>query len=346
MKTKPFFYIDATSRRPRLRIFNFSISPNILEIIGILLVPVSSVLIFFTGITNAAGVGADFLKIIPDARASAMGGAALASSSEGAGSLYWNPAINAKSRRNEILTSYVKQGDVVEYGYVGFALGHIGINITFLQQDEFVVDSEGNKTDESFVPRDFAAGASYSFPMNENLSIGVSAKYIRQEREEAANTFAGDITALYKMPTIAGLKLSASIQNMGSKISFGGELDNLPLTFRAGAAYQPTSLPGVTAAMDLIKPINGPMSIPYGIEVYPIELYSWLTMSEDEYMIPGGLSEDVFAIRIGHDGSLMNVFDGLSAGFGIKLSRLKLNYAFKPYSDIEDAHRVSLSIVF
>lgn len=326
---------------------------TVLETIGILL-------IFFIGITNAAAgvgtTGASFLKVIPSARASAMGGAVVASSPEGAESLYWNPAINAKYWHNEILTSYVKWWDVVEYGYVGFAFGKIGINATFLQQNKFVVtDSEGNETDESFIPRDLAASISYSFSMNENLAIGITAKYIRQELDEVANAFAGDVTALYRMPTMSELKLAASIQNLGSKISFGEEKfkisfgeegDSLPLTFRAGVAYQPTFLPGLTAAVDLIKPIDGPMSIPYGIEVYPIELFSWFTMTEDEYMTPGGLPEGIIAIRIGHDGSLMDVFDGLSGGFGIKLSRLKLDYAFKPYSDIDDAHRLSLIIVF
>jgi len=129
-------------------------------------------------------------------------------------------------------------------------------------------------------------------------------------------------------------------------IGFGGEKDSLPLSFRMGAAYKPTFLPGLTAAMDLIKPIDRSMSIPYGVEMYPIELYSWFTMSDAEYRTPGGLPEDIIAVRIGHDGSLMDLFDGLSGGFGIKFSRFKLDYAFKPYSDINDAHRLSLIIVF
>lgn len=308
-------------------------------------------LIFSTGIATAASVGttgADFLKFIPGARASAMGGAAVASSSEGAESLYWNPAINAKYYRNEIITSYLKWWDSVEYGYIGFAFGEIGINATFLQMDEFVVtDSEGNETDEAFIPRDLAVGISYSFPaMNENLAIGIVGKYIRRELDDVANAFAGDVSALYNMPSVDGLKLATSIQNIGSKISFGGEKDHLPLSFRVGVAYRPTFLPGLTGAMDVIKPIDRSMSIPYGVEVYPIELFSWLTMSDAEYKTPGDLPEDIIAVRIGHDGSLMNIFDGLSGGFGINLSKLKLDYAFKPYSDINDAHRLSLIFVF
>lgn len=315
-----------------------------LKLIGILF-------IFSVGIASAAGVGttgADFLKFIPGARESAMGGAAVASSPEGVESLYWNPAINAKSLRNEIITSYVKWWDSVEYGYVGLALGKIGINVTFLQMDEFVVtDPEGNETDESFVPRDLAVGVSYCFPlMEENLAVGVTAKYIRRELGEAANAFAGDVTALYSMPKVDTLQLAASIQNLGSKISFGGEGDSLPLTFRVGAAYRPTFLPGFTGALDVIKPIDGERSIPYGIEVYPIELISWFTMSDAEYKTLGNLPEDIIAIRIGHDGPLLSIFDGLSGGFGIKLSKLRLDYAFKPYSDLNDAHRLSLIFMF
>jgi len=317
---------------------------NMIKIIGILF-------ILFTGIANCATVGttgADFLKYIPTARASAMGGAAVASSPEGAESLYWNPAINAKYWNNEIITSYIKWWDNVEYGYIGMAFGKIGINVTFLQMDEFVVtDAEGNETKESFIPRDLAAGISYSFPMlREDLSFGIMAKYIRRELEDAANAFAIDVTALYNMPTIKGLKVAASIDNMGSKIDFGGTKDQLPLTFRMGAAYRPAFLPGLTAAIDLLKPIDDSMNLPYGVEFYPIELFSWFTMSDAEYRTPAGLAEDIIAIRIGHDGSLMDLFDGLSAGFGIKLSRLKFDYAFKPYSDINDAHRISLIFLF
>lgn len=316
---------------------------KVLKITGVLL-------LFCVSVVNAATVrtkGADFLKFIPDARTSAMGGAAVASSPEGTESLYWNPAINAKYQHNEVQISYIKWWDDAKYGYIGLAFGKIGINATFLRRDKFVViDSTDNLKNKSFISSDLAIGISYSLLMDEDLAIGIVAKYIRRELDKTATAFASDLAVLYSMPAIDGLRFAASVQNMGSKIGLGEEKDNLPLSFRIGTAYSPIFLLGFTGALDLIKPIDASMNVSYGIEVYPVELYSWLTMSDAVYRTPGDLPEDIIAIRIGHDGSLTNLFEGLSGGFGIKFSRLKLNYAFKPYSEINDAHRLSLVVVF
>jgi len=317
----------------------------------------------------AAGPGtatATFLKLIPDARTAAMGGAAVAGVGAGAECLYWNPAANAKLSGVELETSYVKWWDGVNYGYLGCALGPVGLSVTFLRMDEFTVtDDEGEETKVTFTPQDIAVGFSYARELGEFLAVSVGGKFIRsdfvrssdyksgEDISASVNGFAADVSALYET-ALPGLKLGFAFQNIG-KLKYGQKSENLPWTMRFGAAYKPPMLgDDVLAAIDVSRPIDGKLQANWGVEVLPLglrESFSFQgTTDEVGFDVPAEKTpsdiDDLLALRIGYQGMLTDVSGRIVAGFGIRYFNFQFDYAYSPFENLNNAHRFSFKLIF
>ena len=321
-----------------------------------------------TDTAMAGGSGsatATFLKLIPDARSAAMGGAAVAGAGAGAESLYWNPAANAKLRGVELGTSYVKWWDEVNYGYLGCAFGPVGLSVTFLRMEDFTVtDAEGNDTNVVFTPQDIAVGLSYARTVGEFLAVSVGGKFIRSDFVKSSDYTSGDIStsvnssaidvsALYET-ALPGLKLGFALQNIG-QLKYSEKSDNLPWTMRFGAAYIPSILgDDVLAALDLSRTIDGNLQTNWGIEIFPFGLLesfsSQRTTDEVGFDVQAEKTpsdiDDLLALRIGHQGELTDVFGGLVAGFGLRYFNFQFDYAYSPFEDLNSVHRFSFKLIF
>ncbi len=319
-----------------------------------------------TAIAGGSGTStATFLKLIPDARAAAMGGAAVAGAGAGAECLYWNPAANAKLSGVELETSYVKWWDGVNYGYLGCAFGPVGLSVTFLRMDEFTVtDSEGKETDVTFTPQDIAAGFSYASTVGEFLAVSVGGKFIRsdfvnssnyksgEDISASVNGLAADVSALYET-ALPGLKLGFALQNIG-KMKYGQKSENLPWTMKFGAAYRPSMLPDVLTALDVSRPIDGELQFNLGVEVFPLglrESFSSLgTTDEVGFDVPVERTssdiDDLLALRIGYQSGTTDISSGFVAGFGIRYFNFQFDYAYSPFVDLNSAHRFSFKLIF
>src|SRR5204863_9192774 len=79
----------------------------------------------------------------------------------------------------------------------------------------------------------------YGQTLGEKLSLGVTGKWINAKIDDvSANAYAADFGSMYKMSP--RLTLAATLLNVGTKLKFLNEGDNLPMAFRAGAAFQLT----------------------------------------------------------------------------------------------------------
>ncbi|MCI0751610.1 MAG: type IX secretion system outer membrane channel protein PorV [Flammeovirgaceae bacterium] len=213
----------------------------------------------FRAITTAV----PFLSISPDARRAALGDAGVASSAD-ANAAYWNPALLVNIEENYggslsftpwlgkfVNDMYIAQlsgfykitrEQVVSGGFKYFDLG------TF-----FARDASGND-DGTFNPREFAFDVTYSRLLTENLSVGLTGRYIHSNLLGAyssgsfadtkpGNSVAADVGVLYKKEIKSArpstLALGASISNIGSKISYSNNdnKDFLPTNLRVGTAY-------------------------------------------------------------------------------------------------------------
>lgn len=154
--------------------------------------------------------------------------------------------------------------------------------------------------------------------------MGLSAKYLQEQIDDIrASGFALDVGFLYKAP-IDFLNFGLAVQNLGPRIRYEDSRENLPLTYRAGLAYQ---LPyhAVTFTLDALKLRDEKMKINTGVEVKLFES---------------------IALRGGYQFQ-KDVGDGYNLGLGFEfLNDYNFNYVFSPYGILGNTHRVDFVFKF
>jgi len=214
-------------------------------------------------IPNTLLTAVPFLRIVPDARSGAMGDVGLATSAD-ANAIHFNASKLAFAENDfglsvtytpwlrelgltDVFMSYlagynkIDETSAVGYSFKFFSLGDI--NFT---------DINGNSTG-SGRPREFEIAGAYSRKLSDNLSAGLTAKYIYSNLAsgqqvggidiETANAFAADISLTYIGEVGANdntLSIAGAITNLGSKVSYTNSSevrDFLPGNLGIGGAY-------------------------------------------------------------------------------------------------------------
>jgi Type IX secretion system protein PorV len=248
------------------------------------LIALSGTLLFSqqsTGELNAIQTVVPFLTIAPDSRAGAMGDAGVATSPD-VYSMHWNPAkfafidgnagigiSYAPWLRNLVpdiniayLTGYkrIDSKQVFAASLIYSSLGRVQLT------DEF-----GNKLND-INPNEFAVDACYSRLFTENLSGGITFRFIYSnltngassggEVTKAGISFAADISGYYQKKISlfskdALLGFGLNFSNIGSKMSYSSSQpsDFIPMNMRLGtsATINLDHFNKITATIDLNK---------------------------------------------------------------------------------------------
>lgn len=287
-----------------------------MKVVKFLIIPLLLVAFATPGEAGGPGTtGANFLKIPVGARASAMGGAFTALADD-ATALYWNPAGLAQLSQAELSATYNSWFQEVSQGYLSFAFPALGgtfalganyVNMGSLEGR----DSQGELTGD-FGASDIQANLGYAF--GKKVMFGFSAGILQDRiKDSTETTFLGTGGILFK----PGEKFSLGIayQNLGQPL---GE-SPLPATLRGGLALKLGSL---TLSFDMVSPNDNDSYFCGGIE--------WALGSL--VVLRGGYTD-------GQD-----VGEGYTAGIGFRSSTLSVDYAYVPYGDLGDTHRVSLGM--
>jgi hypothetical protein len=181
------------------------------------------------GQSKVGTTAAPFLGIAVGPRATAMGGAFVATSDD-ATSLYWNPGGISRSGKTQFVACHTSWLVGSSFNWFGIALSldgtnSIGLSLTQLnygEEDVTRVDMpEG--TGEKWDALDLAIAVSYARNLTDRFSIGGSAKYISQRIwHESASAFALDVGVLYITP-FNDLRLGMSLCNFGTDMSMDGQ---------------------------------------------------------------------------------------------------------------------------
>ncbi|MFH1288647.1 MAG: PorV/PorQ family protein [bacterium] len=265
--------------------------------------------------------GAAFLKILPGARAQAMGGAYTALAS-GISGIHWNPAGLAFSGDKEFSAMYMKWISDIKYGFLGYA-HPVGDDITFGISGIYLTtkidgrDEAGRKTgDIAF--NNFAGTVNFSYLFSERASWGINVKYISEDMDtDKVKAYAYDVGNLYRFLD-GKLCFGFSAQNLGGKIGLN-EKDNLPLNFKVGAALLPWE-DKFTFAFDANFPNDNKERFNAGFEYRPVEL---------------------IALRCGYPSSF-----GMGVVHGDEYVTGSIDLAYLPYGDLGDVYKVSYTIRF
>lgn len=271
---------------------------------------------------------ASFLKIGVGAKAVAMGDTACAIVDDST-SIYWNPACLAFMEHKELSYIHNLWFADIKHGFLGYAhptkgltLG-IGINYLTMGETEETTEAYPRGTGKKFsIENDIAAFLSLSKRI-ERLSLGMNIKYINQKvADRNANTYATDLGLLCKLHR---LRIGLSIQNIGKKMKFEKEDFHIPFNIKIGIAYKGSKN---SLGLDVNIPEDNKMSYHIGGEY-------WMG--------------DILALRVGYNSKISTnrlgeflLGEGVTAGFGINIKRLQLDFAYIPFGDFGDTYRVSL----
>jgi len=287
-----------------------------------------------TSPVHAVGTSsAQFLKMGAGARAAAMGDA-FVSVADDAAATYWNPAGMRQLKHPELSLMQANTLMQTQYQFLGAVLPIKNSAVGFVVQrmDYGSLDSYSAQDVKTgnFQASSMAGGLCAAVEIFKGATFGVTGKYISETiQSNTAKDYAADIGIMLDKSLLDGFNFGITVQNLGSGIKFLQESSPLPQTLRFGLSTLRFH-DHLLTALDYSLPNDNTGTIHAGIE-YKIN---------SAFILRGGYQST--------PGNNLKV-DGLknvSAGVGINIRNFDLDYAFVPYGDLGQMHRISALIHF
>jgi hypothetical protein len=348
-------------------------------------IKLSSVLIFnlIIAVCNLYGqkVGTtslQFLKVMPTARATAMGDAfvSLASGSE---SVFWNPAGITSTEKHEIgstMTFWLfdtRQSAISyavnlnELNILGMELGWLGLQLQYVDFGEIeetkvdCLEFVGSGSDKKynpgltglmFSPKSYVVGLSYAQQFTDRFSAGITAKYVYESLwrdskvtiinqygvEETYNTYASLVLYDFGMHYRTGFR----------SIELGVAIQNFGPQVKFAKEYYPAPLAfRIGASTNLI----GPEAMLYPVEKNKLTFaYDIFHPNDYAQQMHFGLEysfSDLLFLRAGYKWNYDNEKLTLGAGiqYGFDGYNLMFDYSYGSLGQLlGQVHRISLGV--
>ncbi|HDM42764.1 MAG TPA: PorV/PorQ family protein [Firmicutes bacterium] len=305
------------------------------------------------GATRAGTAGMQSLKIGIGARAVALSDSVVALVDDSTAT-YWNPAGLAYVGGTDVTFTDIEWlADIrVMNGTFArkFGFGTIGALFTLVNIGEIErttpENPEGDGT--TFKCQDMIISGSYARWLIPKFAFGGTVKYVREKIDTyTASGFGFDVGLIYETG-FKTLKMGIAITNFGPDANFDGtyvELQrdkstlekkfkefSMPVSVRLGIAYtffedNPTHTLIVSA--DALHPNDGQEKVSVGAEY-------WI---KDMLALRGGWFREVGELR---DYNVRSY----SFGAGVKISKIRVDYAYSDYSELDKVHRFTFGSAF
>ena len=316
-----------------------------------------------------------FLKVMPTARATAMGDAYVSLAS-GADATFWNPAGLTNLKNHEMsstLTMWLFDTKQIalayglpmgDWGTLGFQFQYVdlgSIEETRADAVDLVVPANGapffnaGLTGRSFTPYSYLVGLSYAKAFTDKFSAAVTAKYAMEslwsdQAITVINSVTGEVTSyktyadvilfdfgmLYKTG-FRSVQIGVSAQNFGPQVKFADAAHPAPLAFRLGVS---ANLFGQEALMfqdDMHR-----LTVAY--DLFQPNDYRQQMHVGAEYAF-----SELFTLRAGYKYDYDS--EGLTFGGGLHTDlagwAVRLDYSFGRMNEfLNSVHRISLGVQF
>jgi len=316
-----------------------------------------------------------FLKVMPTARATAMGDAYVSLAS-GADATFWNPAGLTNLQNHEMtstLTMWLFDTKQIalayglpmgDWGTLGFQFQYVdfgSIEETRADAVDLVVPANGapffnaGLTGRSFTPYSYLVGLSYAKAFTDKFSAAVTAKYAMEslwsdQAITVVNSVTGEVTSyktyadvilfdfgmLYKTG-FRSVQIGVSAQNFGPQVKFADAAHPAPLAFRLGVS---ANLFGQEALMfqdDMHR-----LTVAY--DLFQPNDYRQQMHVGAEYAF-----SELFTLRAGYKYDYDS--EGLTFGGGLHTDlagwAVRLDYSFGRMNEfLNSVHRISLGVQF
>lgn len=261
------------------------------------------------------------------ARTMALGGA-FGAVADDVHTIRYNPAGLAQLNQNEFSFTHVASFVDIYYESLKFGMplrngkSAIGFEIDYLNYGSIERRDHLNVSHGNYSANETAFTFCFATRARENIKFGANLKmWMGKIDNEKANAFAVDMGALYIVNN--ALNFGFSIQNMGTKVKYIEEEEDLPLNIRLSARYMPFMIFPPIVSLDFNIPKNNKLEINAGVEF-------WLN---EAIAIRGGYRDKVDEGKI-------------SGGFGIRGYTFQLDYAYLFTSELDGAHRITATFRF
>jgi long-subunit fatty acid transport protein len=301
------------------------------------------------GINKVGTTSFQFLKVMPDARSTAMGEAYTAVACD-ANAVFWNPSALTKVKGLDVSVSYLDwlldmNHQSVALAYTFPRIGTIGIvglitnvgdieetSVEYLYRDDNTGYYNPGLTGRTVRPSAQVFGLSFARALTDKFSFGINAKYVREDlvnESAAAMVFDGGFT--YNTG-FRSLQLASAIRHFGPDIQFldHGESYPLPQTLTIGVSGY---LFGPRNAF-LARASNHQLLISYDLgEARDYGQQSHLGL---EYAM-----QDVLFLRAGYKFNYDE--EGLTLGFGLNILHTRFDFSYADYGpSLNSVYRFSL----
>jgi len=262
-------------------------------------------------------------------------GSAFTAVADNADAPYWNPAGLSSITKSEIITTQTKLSTDADHYYVSYVFplkrGAIGISWIQIGMGTITQTTTTDAFNEVITTGAFSYFSnayllSYGLPVNPNISVGLTAKYLTSDMFQIAGgqAYGYSVTpgillklAVNKGQWAVGAKVDELInqQNWGT-----GTVEKVPPVARLGLAYK-TPNPGLFA-IDISQVLKSTYATEISVG------YEW--------------AKDGLSLRLGY------MDNGLTVGAGFISGQARVDYAYVTQRDLskENVHRVSLSGFF
>jgi hypothetical protein len=316
---------------------------------------------------KVATTSMQFLKVMPCARATALGDAYSALAS-GAEALFWNPSGLALAQNQEITSTYINWIFDAQQGALGYAMplsdiGVVGFQIQYVDYGSFEEAvllrpyikelPEPGLTGRSFHPFSYVVGLTFARSLTDKFSTGLTIKYAHESLfdqssvriVDAANgidqyvdTYGNAILFDFGIRYNTGfrsIQVAAAVQNFGPEIKYAIQKNSAPLLFRVGASADfigPNSL--------FVEMEDNRLGIAF--DLFQPNDYDQQAHIGMEYEFA-----KAFALRTGYKYNYDN--EGFTAGAGFKHTidniKFSVDYGYGSIGKyLGNAHRISLGI--
>jgi hypothetical protein len=286
----------------------------------------------------------DFLRNDVSARAAGLAGSFFTVSDD-PNAVFYNPGALPTISGPRGSIGYFKHILDINAGHLSYAqefegVGHFGAGIVFTDYGSFTeTDADGFPLG-TFGATDLALSVGYGTNIEENLSVGATAKFIYSSLAGYGSTgLALDAGILLRFPE-SRAAIGASLRNLGAQLgTYSGVSESLPLDLSIGGSIMPKGLPLLlnVAFHRLTDDVDS-----FGDRFAAFTIGGEFTLSS------------ALQLRVGYDNARRQDLElgttaglaGFSAGLGITVDRYVLDYALSSLGEVGSLHRISIGARF
>ena len=288
-----------------------------------------------------AGLDIDSLKAGVGARPLGMGGAFTAIA-DNADAPYWNPAGLAQVDFQEFNTMQTRMSTDADHYYLSYVQpwGRGSLGISWIQISLGTL-TETTTTDafneviniSTFSYFSNALLLAYGLPLNDKVSVGLTAKYLTSDMTTISQ---GQATGYSVTPAILitpneKLSIGAKVDEILNEVTWGtGTTEKAPPKARIGVSYILDQMLGRFPLMGRIA-VDFAQTMQSGFTTEYSAGYEW--------------ERDGLALRFGYAASALTAGAGFKSPFGNNLGIAELDYAYVQQTSLskDNVHRISLA---